>query len=156
MPSSSLHAVIIIRIRCSWHSRVYLLTFGVPYCRSLWQYPHLSTYSNADFITSRIYWHLDLVFFAGKPDYDVIFMTFADLILFWLVSLCSNLTDWLILFSIINRFYQLIYFSVYLVTYTCLQCFDAVCWAAGRASDLQKTEWWDVGVVVWNKVQTCI
>ena len=35
-----------------------------------------------------------------------------------------------------------------------LQCFDAVGWAAGRASGLQKTEWWDVGVVVWDEVQT--
>jgi len=24
----------------------------------------------------------------------------------------------------------------------CLQCFDAVGWAAGRASGLKKTEWW--------------
>ena len=40
----------------------------------------------------------------------------------------------------------------------CLQCFDAVGWAAGRASGLQKTEWWGVGVVVpvWSEVQTCI
>ena len=30
----------------------------------------------------------------------------------------------------------------------CLQCFGAVDWAAGRASDLQKTEWWGVGVVI--------
>ena len=29
-----------------------------------------------------------------------------------------------------------------------LQCFDAVGWAAGRASGLQKTEWWGAGVVV--------
>jgi len=33
--------------------------------------------------------------------------------------------------------------------YVFLQCFDTVGWAAGRASGLQKTEWWDVGVVVW-------
>jgi len=26
--------------------------------------------------------------------------------------------------------------------------FDAVGWAAGRASSLQKSEWWDAGVVV--------
>jgi len=37
-----------------------------------------------------------------------------------------------------------------------LQCFDAVGWASGRASGLLKTEWWDVGVVVWDEVQTCI
>ena len=30
----------------------------------------------------------------------------------------------------------------------CLQCFDAVGWAAGRASGLKKTEWWGVGVVI--------
>jgi len=31
---------------------------------------------------------------------------------------------------------------------TCLQCFDAVGWAAGRASGLLKTEWWHAGVVM--------
>ena len=31
---------------------------------------------------------------------------------------------------------------------TCLQCFDAVGWAAGRASGLYKTEWWGDGVVI--------
>jgi len=30
----------------------------------------------------------------------------------------------------------------------CLQCFDADGWAAGRASSLQKTEWWGAGVVI--------
>ena len=30
----------------------------------------------------------------------------------------------------------------------CLQCFDTVGWVAGRASGLQKTEWWGVGVVI--------
>jgi len=29
-----------------------------------------------------------------------------------------------------------------------LQCFDTVGWAAGRASGLLKTEWWDAGVVM--------
>jgi len=29
-----------------------------------------------------------------------------------------------------------------------LQCFDAVGWAAGRASNLYKTEWWGAGVVI--------
>jgi len=29
-----------------------------------------------------------------------------------------------------------------------LQCFDAVGWAAGKASGLQKTEWWDAGMVI--------
>jgi len=41
--------------------------------------------------------------------------------------------------------------------YCCLQYFDAVGWAAGRASSLQKTECWDAGMVVfWVKVQICI
>jgi len=30
----------------------------------------------------------------------------------------------------------------------CLQCFDAVGWAAGRTSGRQKTEWWGAGVVI--------
>ena len=30
----------------------------------------------------------------------------------------------------------------------CFQCFDAVGWAAGRASGLYKTEWWGAGVVI--------
>ena len=29
-----------------------------------------------------------------------------------------------------------------------LQGFDAVGWAAGRASGLQKTEWWGAGMVI--------
>ena len=29
-----------------------------------------------------------------------------------------------------------------------LQCFDAVGWAAGRASGLYKTEWWGAGMVI--------
>jgi len=29
-----------------------------------------------------------------------------------------------------------------------LQCFDAVGWAAGRASGLSKTEWWGAGVII--------
>jgi len=29
-----------------------------------------------------------------------------------------------------------------------LQCFDTVGWAAGRASGLQKTEWWGAGMVI--------
>jgi len=37
--------------------------------------------------------------------------------------------------------------TCYQYTY-CLQCFDAVGWAAGRASGLEKTEWWGAGVVV--------
>ena len=34
---------------------------------------------------------------------------------------------------------------------TCLQCFDAVGWAAERAPGLQKTEWWGAGVVICLK-----
>ena len=30
----------------------------------------------------------------------------------------------------------------------CHRCFDAVGWAAGRASSLQETEWWDAGMVI--------
>jgi len=29
-----------------------------------------------------------------------------------------------------------------------LQCFDAVGWVAGKASGLEKTEWWGAGTVV--------
>ena len=32
--------------------------------------------------------------------------------------------------------------------YSCLQCFDAVGWAAGRASSLLKTDWWFAGMVM--------
>ena len=35
------------------------------------------------------------------------------------------------------------------VCWGCLQCFDAVGWAAGRASGLEKTEWWGTGIVIW-------
>jgi len=40
----------------------------------------------------------------------------------------------------------------------CLQCFEAVGWVAGRASCLQKTEWWDAGMVILSggEVQICI
>jgi len=30
----------------------------------------------------------------------------------------------------------------------CLQCIDAVGWAAGKASGLQKTEWWGASMVI--------
>ena len=32
--------------------------------------------------------------------------------------------------------------------YVCRQCFDAVGWVAGRASGLQKNEWWGAGMVI--------
>jgi len=39
----------------------------------------------------------------------------------------------------------------------CLQCFDAVGWAAGTAFGLQKSEWWDSGVVIClGEMQICI
>jgi len=41
--------------------------------------------------------------------------------------------------------FSLLYFTVH---HVCLLCFDAVGWAAGRASGLEKTEWWGAGVVV--------
>ena len=31
---------------------------------------------------------------------------------------------------------------------TGLQCFDTVGWVAGRASGLQKNEWWGAGMVI--------
>jgi len=39
---------------------------------------------------------------------------------------------------------------------TCLQCFDAVGWVAGRASGLQKTGGVLAWLSVWSEVQTCI
>jgi len=42
--------------------------------------------------------------------------------------------------------------SVVILSFVCalhLQCFDAVGWAAGRASGLQKTEWWGAGAVIF-------
>jgi len=39
------------------------------------------------------------------------------------------------------------YFLGFSVTCACLQRFDAVGWVAGRASGLQKTEWWGTGMV---------
>ena len=35
-----------------------------------------------------------------------------------------------------------------LCLFSCLQCIDAVGWAAGRASGLYKTEWWGAVVVI--------
>ena len=39
-----------------------------------------------------------------------------------------------------------VHFSVLVTIF--LQCFDAVGWAAGRASGLYRTEWWGVGVAI--------
>ena len=33
----------------------------------------------------------------------------------------------------------------------CLRCFDAVGWAAGRASGLKKSEWWGAGLVICHE-----
>ena len=38
-------------------------------------------------------------------------------------------------------------FPLGLFSSSCLQCFDAVGWATGRASD-KKNEWWGAGVVI--------
>ena len=38
--------------------------------------------------------------------------------------------------------------TLVVISIKCLQCFDAVGWAAGRASGLYKTEWWGSGVVI--------
>jgi len=38
--------------------------------------------------------------------------------------------------------------QISIVLNKCLQCFDSVGWAAGRASGLEKTEWWGAGVVI--------
>ena len=37
---------------------------------------------------------------------------------------------------------------VYIIRYLSLQCFDAVGWVAGRASGLEKSEWWGAGMVI--------
>jgi len=34
------------------------------------------------------------------------------------------------------------------VLYVCIQCFDAVGWAAGKGIRPVKTEWWGTGVVI--------
>ena len=53
--------------------------------------------------------------------------------------------------------YQMrLYTAIHFIQY-CLQCFDAVGCAAGRASGLYKLEWWGAGVLsVCGKVQICI
>ena len=43
---------------------------------------------------------------------------------------------------------MLLYRAIVYMSYMCLQCFDAVGWAAGKASGLYKTERWGVGVVI--------
>ena len=43
-----------------------------------------------------------------------------------------------------------------LIVKNCLQCFDAVDWAAGRALPV-KTEWWEAGVIIClGEEQICI
>jgi len=44
-----------------------------------------------------------------------------------------------------NKYYQFRLTASFQVNF---QCFIAVGWAAGRASGLQKTEWWGAGVVI--------
>ena len=57
------------------------------------------------------------------------------------VAECTSLVD-------CNPLTPLLRFVLDLYKLLRLQCFDAVGWAAGRASGLQKTEWWGAGVVV--------
>ena len=59
---------------------------------------------------------------------------------------------------IISRLFYCVY-----VCMMCLQCFDAVGWAAGRASGLYRTEWWGAGMVIClergadlHMVQLCV
>jgi len=35
-----------------------------------------------------------------------------------------------------------------ITVHMCLQCFDTVGWATGRASACKKTEWWGAGMVI--------
>jgi len=49
-----------------------------------------------------------------------------------------------------------LFYSHYTSQHVCLQCFDAVGWAAGRASRLQKKQTGGVWLSVCSKVQTCI
>jgi len=60
------------------------------------------------------------------------------------ITITRNIHDHYQLFSI--SWLQPI--LLWLLFIDCLQCFDAVGWVAGRASGLQKTEWWGDGVVV--------
>jgi len=48
-----------------------------------------------------------------------------------------------------HNFWRCINLYVCICMYVCLQCFDAVGWAAGRASGLyvKNWEWWGAGVV---------
>jgi len=46
------------------------------------------------------------------------------------------------------RLYHLPLYFLLTSVALCLQCFDTVGWAAGRASGLWKTKWWGAGVVV--------
>jgi len=41
-----------------------------------------------------------------------------------------------------------LFFFATLSKISCLQCFSAVGWVAGRTSSLQKTEWWGTGMVI--------
>jgi len=54
---------------------------------------------------------------------------------------------------LITRLYVL---EIGLVGIFYLQCFDAVGLGGRKGIRPVKTEWWDVGVVVWDEAQTCI
>ena len=58
-----------------------------------------------------------------------------------LVNVHMNADKWQLEFQLVKvvfQFVQLFSSNFYMF---CLQCFDAVGWAAGRASGLYKTEW---------------
>ena len=62
------------------------------------------------------------------------------------------------LFSLVNyRTYLVSCLLIYLLA--CRIAFSALTLLVGRQEGhpaCKKTEWWDVGVVVWDEVQTCI
>jgi len=47
-----------------------------------------------------------------------------------------------------NCYRDLTHSIIVIIIMHCIPCFDAVGWVAGRASGLQKTEWWGAGVVI--------
>ena len=56
--------------------------------------------------------------------------------------------DYLISCIILDIYHTFYVFICLPAVSICLQCFDTVGWAAGRASGLYKTEWWGVGMVI--------
>jgi len=81
---------------------------------------------------------------------------FVATVLVWSLCLCVCQT----VLVICSAFQYFEYFAFTLLVghqFLCLQCFDAVGWAAGRASGLNKLS---SGVLawlsVWSEVQTCV